>query len=393
MTLTTLAPDPLVLEDAWTLPTYAKPPVALVRGEGVTVWDTEGRAYLDFYGGHCVALLGHCPPGVVRAIQQQAAELLFYSNAMYLPVRAEAAQKLTALAPDDLDRVFFCNSGTEANETALKLARAFTGRSGIVAMEGGFHGRTLGSLAATWGEKYHAPYRSVLPETQFVPFGDADAVERVVQGGDVAAVILEPIQSMAGIVEAEPAYYQTLRALCDRHGTVLIFDEVQTGVGRTGRFTYGEHVGVTPDLITLAKSLGSGVPVGAVLVHERIAATVQPGDHGSTFGGGPLAAAAVIATIDTLVEQGLMLRAEQLFDALHGQLMAVEGIVAVRGRGGLIGVELDRAAKPIVAALRAEGVLVGTSNEPHTLRLLPPLTMPLDGVDTLASALATVLAT
>ena len=388
----TLTTDPFALEDASVLPTYSKPAVALVRGEGVTVWDTEGRAYLDFYGGHCVALLGHCPPRVVAAVQRQAAELLFYSNAMYVPARAEAAQRLTALAPDGLDRVFFCNSGTEANETALKLARAFTGRSGVVAMEGGFHGRTLGSLAATWGEKYHAPYRDVLPETRFVPFGDVGAVEEQLKGGDVAAVILEPIQSMAGVVEAEPAYYQALRALCDEHGAVLIFDEVQTGVGRTGRFSYGEHVGVTPDLISLAKSLGSGVPVGATLVHERIAATVRPGDHGSTFGGGPLAMAAVIATLDELVEADLMPGAERLFDALHEHLMPLDGVVVVRGRGGLVGVELDRPAKPVVAALRGEGILVGSSNEPHTLRLLPPLTMPLDGVDTLASALSTLLA-
>jgi acetylornithine aminotransferase/acetylornithine/N-succinyldiaminopimelate aminotransferase len=388
----TLTTDPFALEDASVLPTYSKPAVALVRGEGVTVWDTEGRAYLDFYGGHCVALLGHCPPRVVAAVQRQAAELLFYSNAMYVPARAEAAQRLTALAPDGLDRVFFCNSGTEANETALKLARAFTGRSGVVAMEGGFHGRTLGSLAATWGEKYHAPYRDVLPETRFVPFGDVGAVEEQLKGGDVAAVILEPIQSMAGVVEAEPAYYQALRALCDEHGAVLIFDEVQTGVGRTGRFSYGEHVGVTPDLLSLAKSLGSGVPVGATLVHERIAATVRPGDHGSTFGGGPLAMAAVIATLDELVEADLMPGAERLFDALHEHLMPLDGVVVVRGRGGLVGVELDRPAKPVVAALRGEGILVGSSNEPHTLRLLPPLTMPLDGVDTLASALSTLLA-
>lgn len=383
--------DPLALEDAWTLPTYAKPPVALVRGEGVTVWDTEWNAYLDLYGGHCVALLGHCPPRVVEALRRQAGELLFYSNAMYSPVRAEAAQKLAALAPEGLGRVFFCNSGTEANEAALKLARAFTGRPGIVAMEGGFHGRTLGSLATTWGEKYHAPYRSALPETRFVPFGDAEAVAVALAADDVAAVILEPIQSMAGVIEAEAGYYRELRDLCDEHGTLLIFDEVQTGVGRTGRFSYGEHVGVTPDLITLAKSLGAGVPVGAALVHERIAETVQPGDQGTTFGGGMLAMAAVAATLDTLVEDELMPRAEALFDHFADTLIELDGVVEVRGRGGLIGVHLAQPAKPLVSTLRAHGLLVGSSNEPHTLRLMPPLTTPLDAADTLAEALATVL--
>jgi acetylornithine aminotransferase/acetylornithine/N-succinyldiaminopimelate aminotransferase len=382
--------DPLALEDAWTLPTYTKPPVALVRGEGVTVWDTEGNSYLDLYGGHCVALLGHCPPRVVEAIRQQAGELLFSSNAMYSPVRAEAAQKLAALAPDGLGRVFFCNSGTEANEAALKLARAFTGRSGIVSMEGGFHGRTLGSLATTWGDHYHAPYRSALPETRFVPFGDIDAAEAVLASGEIAAVILEPIQSMAGIVEAEPDYYRALRDLCDQHGTVLIFDEVQTGVGRTGTFSYGAHVGVTPDLITLAKSLGAGVPVGATLVHERIAATVKSGDQGTTFGGGMLAMAAVSATLDTLVEDGLMPRAEALFSAFHEALTGVDGVVEVRGRGGLIGVVLDRPAKPLVGALRGHGILVGSSNDPRALRLMPPLVTPFDAADTLAAALASV---
>ncbi|MEP0545663.1 MAG: aspartate aminotransferase family protein [Rhodothermales bacterium] len=384
--------DPFALEDAWTLPTYAKPPVALVRGEGVTVWDTEGNSYLDLYGGHCVALLGHCPPRVVDAIRRQAGELLFYSNAMYSPVRAEAAQKLAALAPDGLGRVFFCNSGTEANETALKLARAFTGRPAIVAMTGGFHGRTLGSLATTWGDHYHAPYRAALPATRFVPFGDADAAEAALASGDVAAVILEPIQSMAGIVEAAPDYYRALRDLCDTHGTLLIFDEVQTGVGRTGQFTYGAHVGVTPDLITLAKSLGAGVPVGATLVHERIAATVQSGDQGTTFGGGMLAMAAVAATLDTLVDEALMPRAEALFARFRDALTALDGVVDVRGRGGLIGVEFDRPAKPVVGALRERGILVGSSNEQHTLRLMPPLVTPFDAADTLASALSDVLA-
>lgn len=383
--------DPLALEDAWTLPTYAKPPVALVRGEGVTVWDTEGRTYLDLYGGHCVALLGHCPPRVVEAVRRQAGELLFYSNAMYSPVRAEAAQKLAALAPEPLGRVFFCNSGTEANETAFKLARAFTGRPGVVAMEGGFHGRTLGSLAATWGDEYHAPYRAVLPETRFVPFGEAEAVEAALAAGDVAAVILEPVQSMAGVYEAKPDYYRTLRDLCDAHGTLLIFDEVQTGIGRTGQFTYGDHVGVTPDLISLAKSLGAGVPVGAVLVHERIAATVQAGDQGTTFGGGMLAMAAVAATLDQLVEEGLMPRAEALFARFRDALARLDSVVEVRGRGGLIGVQLDRPAKPVVATLREHGILVGSSNEPRTLRLMPPLTTTFEAADTLVEALQVVL--
>jgi acetylornithine aminotransferase/acetylornithine/N-succinyldiaminopimelate aminotransferase len=370
----TLTTDWLALEDAVTLPTYAKPPVALVRGEGTRVWDADGREYLDFYGGHCVALLGHCPPRVVEAIRQQAGELLFYSNAVYSPVRARAAERLAGLAPDGLDRVFWCNSGTEANETALKLARSVTGRSRIVAFAGGFHGRTLGSLAATWGDKYHAPYRAVLPETTWVPFGWEGAVEEALQDEDVAAVILEPMQSMAGITEAPPHFYQALREICDRTGTVLIFDEVQTGVGRTGRFTYGEHVGVTPDLVTLAKSLGAGVPVGAVLVNDAIAETVKPGDQGTTFGGGMLACAAVDATLRQLVDDGLMDRAVAIHNRLAEDLGEIDAVTEVRGRGCLVGVSLDRGAKPVANALRQLGVIVGTSGRADTLRLMPPLT-------------------
>jgi acetylornithine/N-succinyldiaminopimelate aminotransferase len=386
-----LIDSPMEVEDAFTLPTYAKPPVALVRGEGTAVWDTEGRAYLDFYGGHCVALLGHCPPRVVRAVQEQAGTLLFYSNAVYSPVRAEAARALAALAPEGLGRVFWCNSGTEANETALKLARAFTGRPAVVAMRGGFHGRTLGALAVTAGEGYRAPYASALPETRFVPFGGEGAVEEALAGGDVAAVIVEPIQSMAGVAEAPPAYYRALRDLCDAHGTALIFDEVQTGVGRTGRFTYGEHVGVVPDLVTLAKSLGSGVPVGAVLVHERIAATVKNGDQGTTFGGGMLAMAAVSATLAQLLDDGLMPRAEALFTRIAAGARALPGVVEVRGRGCLVGVDLDRPAKPVVAALRDRGVIVGGSDVPTTLRLMPPLTTTDAEVDAFLAALAGAL--
>ena len=383
--------SPMETEDTFTLPTYAKPPVALVRGEGTTVWDTEGRAYLDFYGGHCVALLGHCPPRVVAAVQEQAGRLMFYSNAVYSPVRAEAAQTLAGLAPDGLGHVFWCNSGTEANETALKLARASTGRPAVVAMRGGFHGRTLGALAATAGEGYRAPYASALPETRFVPFGWEGAAEEALAPGDVAAVLVEPIQSMAGVAEAPPAYYRALRELCTAAGTVLIFDEVQTGVGRTGRFTYGEHVGVTPDLITLAKSLGSGVPVGAVLVSDAIAAGVKTGDQGTTFGGGMLAMAAVQATLAQLASDGLMDRAEALFDRIRAGAERLDAVVEVRGRGGLIGVALDRPAKPIVAALRGLGVIAGGSDLPDVMRLMPPLTTTDAEVDAFLAALAQAL--
>ncbi|MEL6614960.1 MAG: aspartate aminotransferase family protein [Bacteroidota bacterium] len=384
--------DPLALEDATTLPTYAKPPLALVRGENATVWTHDGREILDLYGGHCVALLGHCPPRVVEAVREQAGELMFYSNAVYSPVRAEASARLVGMAPEALSHVFWCNSGTEANEAALKLARAVTGRPRVVAMNEAFHGRTLGALAATWGEAYHAPYRDVLSLATWVPFGWEGAVEEELASGDVAAVILEPIQSMAGITEAPEAYYRALREMCDRHGALLIFDEVQTGVGRTGAFTYGEHVGVTPDIATLAKSLGAGVPVGAALVTDRVAETVKSGDQGTTFGGGMLAMAAVHAALGQIADENLMARALELESAFRRRLEGASGVVEVRGRGCLLGVELDRPAKPVAAALRDEhSILVGTSKHAHTLRLMPPLTTPLAAVDAFADALGAIL--
>lgn len=383
--------DPMALEDAVTLPTYSKPPVALVRGEGTRVWDLDGREYLDFYGGHCVALLGHCPPRVVEALRRQAGEMLFYSNAVYSPVRAAAAKALVDLAPEPLNRVFWCNSGTEANEAALKLARSYTGRSRVVAFAEGFHGRTLGALATTWGDTYHAPYRAVLPETTWVPFGWEGAVEEALAGEDVAALILEPMQSMAGVTEAAPGFYRAVREICDRTGTVLIFDEVQTGVGRTGTFLYGEHVGVAPDLVSLAKSLGAGVPVGAVLVNDAIAATVEPGDQGTTFGGGMLAMAAVEATLRQLVEDGLMGRAVEIFERVRAGLEALEGVVEVRGRGCLVGVTLDREMRPVVGALREAGVIVGTSGRPDTLRLMPPVTTTDAEIDAFLERFAAVL--
>jgi acetylornithine/N-succinyldiaminopimelate aminotransferase len=378
-------------EDALLLPTYAHLPLALVRGEGPWVWDADGRRYLDFYGGHCVTVLGHCPPRVVAALREQAETLLFYSNVVYSPVRAEAARKLVALAPQGLGHPFFCNSGTEANETALKLARTHTGKPGVVAMHGGFHGRTLGSLAVTAGEGYRKPHAAVLPEAHFVPFGNADALaETLAARGDVGAVILEPIQSLAGMNTAPAAYFQTVRDLCDAHGACLIFDEVQTGVGRTGTFSISEQLGVTPDLITLAKSLGSGVPVGAVLVADAIAEAVRPGDHGSTFGGGMLAMRAVSATLDALVEDRLMDRAEHLFGALAEGLEEMG--CQVRGRGCLIGVDLGRPTRPVLAALRESGVLAGGSDDPHILRLMPPLNTPAETIPLFLDAMEDALA-
>lgn len=377
------------LETELEIPTYSKMPMALVEGEGAYVWDADGNQYLDLYGGHCVALLGHSPSSVVEAIQEQAQKLLFYSNVAHNPVRARAAKRLTSLAPDGLDNVFFANSGSEANETALKLARKYTGRSGVVALEGGWHGRTLGSLATTHDETYRAPYRDVLPETTWIAVGDLHAAEEALEDEDVAAVILEPIQSIAGMHEIPASYVQGLRRLCTEYGTQLIFDEVQTGVGRTGTFSMAEQFGATPDLISLAKSLGTGVPVSAVLVSNAIAETVESGDQGSTYGGGMLAMAAVEATLKTLVEDNLMERATEI----HGQIAEQVGPIAteVRGRGCLVGIALDQPVDPVIDALRDEGILVGGSSDPNVMRLMPPLVVSDEDIRRFSTTLRSVV--
>ena len=381
--------ETIAIEQQLEIPTYDKMPMALVRGEGPYVWDAEGTRYLDFYGGHCVSLLGHCHPNVVAAVQAQAEQLIFYSNVAHSPVRARAARRLADLAPDGLGNVFFANSGSEANETALKLARTYTGRSGVVAMEQGWHGRTLGSLATTHDETYRAPYADVLPETTWVPVGDLDAAEAVLSSEEIAAVLLEPIQSIAGMRAMPADYVQGLRALCDATGTLLIFDEVQTGVGRTGTFSMSDPLGATPDLIALAKSLGAGVPVSAVLVDDAVAAAVDPGDQGSTFGGGMLAMAAVEATLRTLVEDDLMGRATDI----HTQVAEAVGPVVeeVRGRGCLMGLKLNRPAEPVIDALRDQNVLVGGSSDPYVMRLMPPLVVSDDDVTAFAEALHAAL--
>jgi len=378
------------LEDRLQLRTYNKLPIVVERAEGSWLWDVDGRRYLDFYGGHCVALLGHAHPRVVRAVTEQSRSILFYSNLVYSPVRARAAKKLMDLAPCEMKQVFFCSTGTEANETALKLARKATGRARVVAMDGDFHGRTMGSLAATSHQKYRDGYEKVFPETVFVPFGDEAALREALRHeAGVAAVIVEPIQSMAGVTTAPASYFQAMRRLCDEAGTMLVFDEVQTGVGRTGTFSISDRYGMRPDMITLAKSLGSGVPVGAVLVNQKIADTVGYGDQGTTFGGGMMAMAAMEATLDALREDGLMERATEIHDRIFDGIRKYGG--TLRGEGCLIGLEASRPVAPILKGLRDEGVIAGGSLDPNVMRLMPPLTATDEEVDFFIDAFARVV--
>ena len=379
-------------EDRWQLPTYAHIPVAVVRGEGSYVFDAEGTRYLDLYGGHCVALVGHCHPRLVAAVQEQAGRLLFYSNVVYNDARAAAAEAVTALAPEGLRRVFFCNSGTEANETALKIARRHTGRRLVVSMVDGFHGRTLGSLGLTGPDKYRDPAWPVPVDHRRVAYGDVDALEAAVTE-EVAAVFLEPVPSMGGIRVADDPWFTALRQACDDAGALLVFDEVQTGFGRTGTPFFGEQVGVTPDLITGAKGAAGGVPAGVVLVREDIADAMGPGEQGTTFGGGPLAAAAMAAVAGILADEDLPARAAALGHWLERRLLEVPGVVGVPGRGLLRGVDLDRPARPVVAALRERHILTGTADgNPQQVRLLPPLTLTEEEAAPFVEALTEVLA-
>jgi acetylornithine/succinyldiaminopimelate/putrescine aminotransferase len=377
-------------EDAFLLPTYRKLPLALVGGRGCFVTDITGRRYLDLYGGHAVAITGHCHPKVVAAIREQAGKLLFYSNLVYLDVRARAAHALSAFVPEGM-KSFLCNSGTEANETALKIARRHTGRPAIVAMEKSFHGRTLGALSATELPPYRTQAGPLVPGTTFVPFGDLPAAEAAI-GAGTAAVILEPIQSMGGVREADAAYYVGLRDLCDARGALLVFDEVQTAPARTGRPFYGAHHDVLPDLITTAKGIASGVPCGLVLASAAVAERVKHGEQGTTFGGGPLACAALAATIEVIAGEDLAGNARRTGDHLRAALLRTPGIAEVRGRGLLLGAVLDRKAAPVRDALLDRGIIVSTTEaDPSVLRLLPPLTLAPEEADVFAAALREIL--
>jgi predicted acetylornithine/succinylornithine family transaminase len=372
------------------LGTYAKLPIVAVRGRGIMLYDADGTEYYDFYCGHAVTILGHCHPHVVAAIQEQAEQLIFYSNIVYNDVRARYASRLIEVAPEGFGQVFFCNSGAEANETALKLSRKFTGRPTIIAMEGAFHGRTMGALAMTATPKYKAGYEPLLPGVEFAPWGDLAALEKMMSGS-VAAVILEPIQSIAGVRMMDAAYYQGLRELCDKHGSLLVFDEIQTGLGRTGKMWSGEHWGVTPDLITLAKGIASGVPMGATLVSSRIAATVHLDEHGSTFGGGPLVCAAASATLDVILDENLPEHAAATGELIKEELGHMPHVRELRGMGLLLGLCLDIPAKEVQAAALKRGIILGTSGDPNVLRVMPPMVVTREDVQHLAEVMNEVL--
>jgi acetylornithine/succinyldiaminopimelate/putrescine aminotransferase len=375
--------------EKYLIPSYQRFPLVLCRGEGCYVEDTEGRRYLDFYGGHAVAVLGHSPPRVVEAIKAQAGELLFFSNVVYLEPQARAARALVELCERPGARVFFCNSGAEANENALKIARAFTGRRKVVATEAAFHGRTAGALAITGLPRYRGDGTGLPGDVTHVPFGDLEAADAAVDD-ETALLILEPIQGMAGAVMPPPGYLAGLSELCRARGALLAFDELQTGMGRVGAPTAARAFGVKPEIQTFAKALGSGMPAAAVMADAEVAAVIKHGDLGSTFGGGPLACAAVLATCEELAERRLWENAAQM-ERLIRERLDLPGVTEIRGLGLLLGIALDRPARPVRDALLARRILVGTAVDPNTLRLIPPLTVSEAEVEALREALSASL--
>lgn len=359
------------------LPVFARLPFEPVRGRGCELWDDDGRRFLDMYGGHAVALAGHCHPRVVAAIVAQAQRLLFYSNALPLAIRDEVYALLAEMAPAGLATSFLVNSGAEANEAALALARRATGRTRVVAIAGGFHGRSLATLAVSGLPHYRelaerSGGEQLVADSVVCPFDDEAAVRELVDAR-TAALIVEPVQGMAGARDCSRGFLAVARQACDVAGSLLIFDEVQCGCGRTGAFTAAQSYGITPDLLTLAKGVGGGLPMGAVLVSGRVANGVGIGDFGTTFGGGPLPCAAAAASLAVLRDEGLAAHAVRQERRLRCALAHVPGVLRVQGRGLLLGVVLDRPARPVQQNLFARGVLVGSSEDPTVLRLLPPL--------------------
>lgn len=382
--------DIIGTESRYTSGVYPKREIAIVRGQGARVWDDQGREYIDCIAGHGVAIVGHCNPAVVAAIRRQAGVLITCPEVFYNDARARLLERLVSLAPQGLIRAYLCNSGTEAVEASLKLARLSTGRLGIVAAMRGFHGRTMGALSATWERRYREPYLPLVPGFSHVPYNKLEAMREAVDE-DTAAVLLEVVQGEGGVTLGQREYLQGVRELCDETGALLIVDEVQTGFGRTGKLFACEHHDLQPDLMCVAKGIAGGVPMGAVLFNSRVA-NIKPGVHGSTFGGNPLACAAALAAIDYIVEQDLAGQAARKGAWVLKRLSRIEARVIrqVRGLGLMIGAELRQRVTPYLRALMAEGVLALPAGR-SVLRLLPPLVITEDELATVCDAIEKVL--
>ena len=364
--------------------TYTRQPIAIKEAQGAIVTDVNGKEYIDCVAGIAVNNVGHCHPAVVSAIKRQAEQLIHVSNLYYTEQQAVLAEELVNLT--GMNRVFFCNSGTEAVEGALKLARKVSGKKKFIAAEHAFHGRTRGALSVTHKEKYRKPFEPLAPAV-FVPYDDADAIRTAIDD-DTAGVILEPIQGEGGVIIPSDDYLKEVREICDETGTLLILDEVQTGFGRTGKWFAGEHSGVRADIMTLAKAMGGGFPMGAMLAREDVAKNFQRGDHASTFGGNALSCAAAIANIDVIKKEGLVKRAGELGTYLMRKLSGLDKdyVKEIRGKGLMVGMELSIKCEDIVNKARDSGVLLNCTSE-SVLRFVPPLTITKGQLDTVVGVL------
>jgi acetylornithine/LysW-gamma-L-lysine aminotransferase len=370
---------------------YPKRPLTLVRGSESTVWDEAGNAYLDATSGQGVALLGHSHPEIAQVVAQQAQTLLSCPEIFYNDQRAALYEALTVVLPDQINRFFLCNSGAEAIEGALKLARLLTDRTGIVAAKRCFHGRTLGALSLTWNPKYREPFAPWQPAVRHITYNDLDSAREAVDES-IAAVVVESVQGEGGVNPAEAEFLQGLRALCDQHGALLVIDEIQTGFGRTGRWFGFEHAGIVPDVVTLGKGIAGGIPMGAVAWRGSLG-TLPTGSHGSTFGGNPLACAAARAAIQVMRREDLPRRAAELGASLIADVRAanLRQVREVRGLGLMIGLELRGRVTPALQTLQARGVLALPAGL-NVLRLLPPLIISPQELHTIRDALVEVLA-
>lgn len=377
--------DPRIREAKVTIPVYGQLPFVPDRASGCDIFTKDGRRILDLYGSHAVAALGHGHPRLMRAINEQSNKLLFQSNAVALEVRAEAAEKLTGIAPHGLERVFFVNSGAEANENALRMACMVTRRKKVLSITHGFHGRTAAAATVSWNSDqwYGFPYKPFAVD--FIPRDDVAAAASMIDD-TVAAVIFEPVQGVAGAYDLSTEFLETLRAATQQHGAILIADEVQSGIGRCGHFFAVQAHRIRPDILTSAKALGGGIPCGAVLCSHDIASRFGHGDLGSTFGGGPLAAAAIIATIDTIETENLLQNVRDREAQIREQCV-VGPVTKIQGMGLLLGLVCDRPATEVRDALLQHDILVGTSNHPEVLRILAPLILEAGHIDYLTRAL------
>ena len=350
---------------------YGTPAIALVKGKGIVVTDADGKQYLDFLGGIATSILGHAHPAIVKAVTKQVSTLSHVSNFYAHPTAVQLAEKLTAMTGDEKAKIFFCQSGAEANEAALKLSRR-TGKVRVVAAQGAFHGRTMGALSLTGQPAKREPFLPLIKGVKHVPFGDIEAMRKAVTK-KTAMVIIEPMMGEAGVIVPPTDYLQQLRALCDDKGALLVIDAVQTGMGRTGDWFGYEYSGITPDVITLAKGLGGGLPLGAMIALGKAAELFQPGDHGSTFGGNPVTTAAGLAAIEFIESKEILSKVEKQGAHLMQELALVPGVKEVRGAGLLLGIELNTLkAADVATALRDSGVLVNAANA-STIRIAPAL--------------------